>query len=348
MKNHFKIFSFALAGILFSACGTNTHYFSPSAYDKVEGKECFYSIKQTNFDFAKLSNSNPLKFINQDKKQITIQGYKNHMLLAKQGGIVVVGDDFGNISVLENTSDDDFLNYNENNSKQIYQHKFFSSIILASIKDNILALVSADNTLYAVDLNTNQIIFTHEQGTSLGQISKLANPIFLQNFIIYPTLDAKIVFFDLNSKKITQNVPVGYEQFFNNILLVKNINSSLVIVSTTKILSLYENNLKNIDINAKNALVKDDYIYVVTDDARLIKFDLMLQEISSVKFEFARINDMIFVDEDLYLLENNGYMIHTNTNLNNIKISKIKNYKQDKSYATTSGFYFGRYFLEFK
>lgn len=344
-----KVFLFSLIAVIFSACGTNSHYFTPSAYDKIEAQEEFYSIKQTNINYAKLSNFKPFIFLNQDNKKITINidGYQNYMLLAKYGEIIVLADDFGNVTLLKNLGNDN-LSYQKESTEKIYENKFFGAIILASLNDDTLALVGADNTLYAVNLNNKETIFEYKQGMSLGQVSKLANPIFMDNYIIYPTLDAKAVFFDKNLGQITQNTPIGYEQFFNNILLLKNINSSLFVVSTTKILSLSDNNLSNIDINAKNALVHNGYIYVVTDDARLIKFDKKLQEISSVKFEFARINDMIFVDDKLYLLENNGYLINTDENFNNIKIDKIKNYKHKKTYATTSGFYFGRYFVRFE
>ena len=346
MRKISYLLTILLIGVVFNACGTKTHYFTPTTYEKIKAKKEKLSIEQTNSNFAKLSKTKPMQFINKDKKIITIKNYKNFMMLDKYEDKVVLANEIGDLIILQNTGNDNLL-YDKNTSNVIYSNKFFSSIILANLKDDILAAISADNTLYAINIQSGELLFTHKQSSSLGQTSKIANPIILNNIIIYPTLDAKLVFFDLNTKSIIKNIPVGYEQFFNNILLLTNTNTSLSAVSTSKAICINDNNVANINVSAKNALTHKNYLYIVTDDARVLKLNQNLQEVASTKFEFAKINDMIFIDNDLYLLESNGYMIKIDENLENTKIYKITNYKNKKTYATTSGFYFGKYFIKF-
>ena len=66
-------------------------------------------------------------------------------------------------------------------------------IVAASVKDNKLAIVHSNNTMELIDLNTNKTLFKEYLPISLANDTRIANPLFFGNLILFPTLNGRVL-----------------------------------------------------------------------------------------------------------------------------------------------------------
>ncbi|MGM9095520.1 hypothetical protein ACTFEA_02795, partial [Campylobacter jejuni] len=69
-----------------------------------------------------------------------------------------------------------------------------------------------------------------------AQDSRTANPIFLDNIIVYPTLDGKILILSRNNLQVIKDVVISAENFFNNVIHLSVIGDKLIAATAKKII----------------------------------------------------------------------------------------------------------------
>jgi hypothetical protein len=181
-------------------------------------------------------------------------------------------------------------------------------VVAATLQGNTLALVLSDNTIAIYDLNTQQFVFKEYFKESVANDIRISNPYFMDNLILFPTLDGKVIVVSKQENKIVKNIVVDPDSTFNNIIFLDVIKDTLVAASNNKLIAVGTGTLNIKDYEIKEITTNESHIFVATIDGQIIKLDLELNEIASKKYKFAKFFALNYTNA-LYALESQGYLI---------------------------------------
>jgi len=181
-------------------------------------------------------------------------------------------------------------------------------VVAASLKENKLALLYSDNSIELRDLAANKTLLKEYFNHSFVNDTRIANPYFMSNIVLFPTLDGRIIVVS-STNKIVKNIVVDPDGQFNNITFLDVINDTLVAATANKVISVGDGvlNLKN--YNVRDIITHDDYIYIATIDGQIIKTDISLNIIQRKKYKYAKVYALAY-GTSLYALESQGYLIN--------------------------------------
>lgn len=196
------------------------------------------------------------------------------------------------------------------------------TVAAASVKDDILAVLFSDNemALYSV---SSQVLLLKEQGNPPIVVdSRIVNPYFMNDLVMFLTLDGKLVIVNSKLKKKLRSVIVSSEENFNNIIYFNVIDNKLIAATGNKILSMSEKEIRaNYEI--RNAVYDGKNIFITTKQGEVVSLTPDLQVNAKVKLPFAHFLGIIAKDDKLYILEKQGYMIEMNKDLSKYDIFSV-------------------------
>lgn len=182
-------------------------------------------------------------------------------------------------------------------------------VIAATLKENKLALLFSNNSIQLYDTNTKKIVLKEYFNHSYVNDTRIANPFFMSNIILFPTLDGRIIVVSNASNKVIKNIVVDANGQFNNIIFLDVINDTLVAATSNKVISVGDGVLNLKDYKVRDIISKDDKIYIATIDGQIIKTDISLNIINRTKYKYAKVYALAY-GTSLYALESQGYLIN--------------------------------------
>jgi len=294
---HFLILLSAL--FLLTACGSKK-YFEPE------------NVKST-LKIEKSSLSSTIKSMNRDGATL-------------EDGTIITRDGVSKFKLPENFN---FLN-TSNTGKVLAtnykdtllignkEFKFDNIVVAASLKDNKLAVLYSDNSIELLDVNTKKTLFKEYLTVSLANDTRIANPHFMGNLILFPTLNGKIIIVSSITNKSVKNISVDLDNQFNNIIFLKVIEDkqTLIAASANKLVTISTEKVTLKDFQIRDIIINKESIYLATIDGRLIKLNLQLEKIKSKKFKYSKIHALAFTNS-LYAVESQNYLININEEFTN-------------------------------
>jgi len=193
------------------------------------------------------------------------------------------------------------------------------TIAAASVKDDTLAILFADNELALYSISTKKIFFRDQGSESLAVNTKIVNPYFLNDLVVFSTLDGKIVIVNAKLKKKLRTVIVSAEDHFNNVIYFKMIKDKIVAATGYKILSMSDKEIRA-KYEIRNMVYDDKNIFIATKQGEVVSLTPNLELNAKIKFPFAHFLGMISNEDKLYILEKEGYMIVLNKNMKDYTI----------------------------
>lgn len=315
-------------------CYTKREYYKPeSVSSNIEFTDSLSSaIHQTSKYGAVLKNGSVLL---KSGKIIELNLLKDDNFLGEYQDKLLVANIDGSFKVLVDKD-------------EYYTNKFNTRIVSASINDNHLAALSADNTIYLIDMISDTILLEYNIGITYAIDAKMANPIFLNSIIVYPTLDGKIMIVDRANGRILRDAVVSSEPFFNNIIFLDLLGDKMFAASATKFMAIDPNGVKYYDGQIKDVLIYSGRIYIFLKDGVVEILDLELNKIGSQNFKFAIFAGVIPQDDKLYIFEKTGYMFITDLNLQNTQVIELDSEISKKSFTGADAFYYDNEILKLK
>ena len=274
----------ALSLVLLAACSGSKQYYEPQNTQKLST--------------IKTKNENILK------------KFKGYEIINKQDNLVFISNDLGFLKILKD-------------KEIVFDKKFDAKIVSVAIEGNKAVMVDALNNIIIFDLLEQKYLFSENYGQANGVVKKLANPIFNNNVIIAPSLDGKLIIINNDSNTFIRSINVGTQEFFNNVIFLKADNEKLIAASSSKIFTIIDNKTYTKLINIKKALEKDNYIYILSSEGVIYKFDYLLNEITKIKFKYANYSDVYVYNDFIYALEHNGYLIKLDDKLNELAVYNL-------------------------
>ena len=214
-------------------------------------------------------------------------------------------------------------------------------VVAASLKDNKLALVYSSNTIELIDISTNKTLFKEYLPASLANDTRITNPYFMGNLILFPTLNGKVIIVSSLTNESVRNISVDPDSEFNNIISLNVIESSqtLIVASPNKIVSISPKEILSKVYEVRDVIVKNEDIYLATIDGQIIKLTPNLVEVAKKKYRYAKIHALAYSDS-LYAVESQGYLINLNQNFTDDKIYDFSFDNEERMIAIGNKIYY--------
>lgn len=197
-------------------------------------------------------------------------------------------------------------------NKNTQESKSFSlstCIVAGNIKDNFLAFVLRDNAYGVIDINTGESKITERGAQVIAVDSLIAQPLFLDTSVVFPTLDGQISLVSLKTFKVERVIIVNSEQFFSNIIYLEKVNDTLIAATTKKVIALNNGHQYEYSASIRDIKVNKDSIYILTLDGKIVQLDLTMRTLNEVELPYALFSGIIIVDGKLFTMERLGYLI---------------------------------------
>lgn len=288
-----KNFLIILSSIFLISCSSSKQYYEPSNTQ---------SLSTTNVKDSNL-----------------LAKYKDYEIINEQDNLTFISNPLGFLKILKD-------------SEVIFDKKFDAKIVSINTQGNKAAMVDALNNIIIFDLYNHEYILSQGYGKALGVIKKLPNPIFTDKIIMIPTLDGKLVIMDNFSHEVIRSFNVGSSDFFNNILYLNATSERLLAASSSKVITIDDNKSYIKMLNIKKVAEMNNFIYILSSDGTIYKYDYRLNEIAKIKYKYANFNGAYAYNSFLYAIEYGGYLIKLDENLNEIAVYELSGKISDKAY----------------
>jgi len=295
LKSYILLSSFLI--LLFSACSTKEVYKPKELstdWDKY-GKSGQYII-DTSSNVALLENRKVLS----QTETLNVEIEESKRVISQSSAWVLSASIDGNLTLTS-----------ENNDSIQEHFELKKTIASASVKDDTLAVLFADNEIALFSVSGKNTLFREQGAKYLAADSRIVNPYFMKGLVLFATLDGKVIIVNENLKKRLRTVIVSSEDNFNNIISLNIVKGKIVAATSYKILSMSKKEIR-VKYEIRNIVYDDETIYLSTKQGEVVSLTSELQVNLKVKFPFAHFYGMIGDDENLYLLEKEGYMIVIN------------------------------------
>ena len=293
MKKQIYISAALFITLLFSACSTK-EVFEPKVvandWDKYEDFE--HEIIDTSANIALLDDRTILS--TNGELNVTVQENKHAIALGSEWLISASID--GNLTLTSLS-----------NPLEKKEFELKKTIATASVDKNILAVLFANDEMALYDVDSKALLFKEQGGKSLAVDARVVAPYFLNDLVIFSTLDGKVVVINSKLKKRLRTTIVSSENAFNNIIYFNIADNKIVAATGYKMLALSQKE-KREKFEVRN-IVYDDFIYINTKQGEVLALTPDLETKLKVKFPFAHFLGMISSGDKLYILEKEGYMI---------------------------------------
>ncbi len=283
---------------MFSACSTK-EVFEPKkvSNDWEKYADIEDDIVDITSNAALLDNG---KILGKDGK-VTIQiDSENQRVLGESDGWVLSASIDGNLTATS-----------QKTLKLVKHFVLKKTIATAGIKDNILAVLFANNEIALYDIDSKELLFKEQGGKALANDIRIVQPYFMNDLVIFSTLDGKVIIVNSKLKKRLRTVIISSDDYFNNIIYFSIFGDKIIAASDSKILALAQKEVRA-KFEVRNIVHDDKNIFITTKQGEIISLTPSLQVDSKVKFPFAHFLGMISDGDNLYVLEKEGYIIVVN------------------------------------
>lgn len=212
------------------------------------------------------------------------------------------------------------IDLKDKNKKIVFELK--KTIASASVENNILAVLFADSEMALYDIQTKEALLKEQGSKSLAVDARIAPPYFMNDLVLFATLDGKVVIVNASLKKKLRTVIVSSEDNFNNVIYLNVIDNKIIAATGTKILSLSQKEIR-VKYEIRDILYDSSNIYLATKQGEIISLTPDLQVNAKQKFPFAHFVSMTSTKDKLYVLEKEGYIIAMDKNIDRYTVHEV-------------------------
>ena len=228
-----------------------------------------------------------------------------------------------------------------------FEHKFDFALASGAIRGNLLAVVLSNNTLLLYDMRAKKELYREVLEPTFANDARLANPLFLNDLVIFPTLDGRLLIMDARKKVIVRDVAISDTELFNNVIFLEAKNNILVAATASKVIVINPQRIYTKRIDVKDVLYDKNILYIFTKTGKILLTDLRLDVKKELKFPFAMFSAVMGTDK-LYVVEKSGYLIEVDKNLDNYQVYALPSEINKPIFAFKNRLFFGQHFLKIK
>lgn len=219
-------------------------------------------------------------------------------------------------------------------------------VVAAAVKNEKLAIIYSNNTMELIDLNTNKTLYKEYLPISLANDTRIANPLFFGNLILFPTLNGRVLIVSSVNNEQIKNIAVDHENEINNIIELSVIQDTqtLIVASPNKIVSISPKEILTKSYKLRDIVVNGSDIYIATIDGQLIKLSASLDEVAKKKYKYAKFHALAFTNS-LYAVESQGFLVNMNSDFTKDTIYDFSFDNTDRMINIGNNIYYGSNFI---
>ena len=193
-----------------------------------------------------------------------------------------------------------------------------------------------------IDINTNKTLFKEYLPISLANDTRITNPFFMGNLILFPTLNGRVLIVSATNNEQIKNIAVDHEHEINNIIELSVIENeqTLIVASSNKIVSISPKEILSKNYRIRDVVVSGKDIYIATIDGQLIKLSSSLQEQAKKKYKYAKFHALAFTNS-LYAVESQGFLININKDFTKDTVYDFSFDNEERMLSIGNNIYFG-------
>ena len=289
-----------LALFIFSGCSSK-EYFDPKVVKDDWDKQAFLeeTIITTTADGAVLENGQIL----------TKEGVQEYLL---PKGYSYIGQSDG--WIIASKVDGELLLQSIDDITTQINFELKKTVAGATVSGDKLAVVFATNEMALYRLSTKELVLKEGGNAPIAVDTRIVNPFFLNELVLFLTLDGKVVIINSDTKEVLRSMLVSSEENFNNIIYFNVIDNVMVAGTGYRLFSLSEKERRE-KYEMRDIVFNDEGIWITTKEGEVIALTPSLQLKAKRKYPFAHFLGMIFTDDKIYLLERQGYIIELSKDL---------------------------------
>ncbi len=257
-------------------------------------------------DAALLENGNVLV----GDKQLDITVQKGFRIVGAKNGYVITTDIDGHLRL-----------YNVK-TKEKTGFDLKKTVAAASTDGDVVAIVFASGDIALYALSSKTLLIKIEGASSIAVDARIVNPYFMDDLVLFMTLDGKVVIVNKRLKKRLRTIIVSAAEYFNNVIYFDILDEKLIVATAKKILS-FGSSEQRLEIEARNITHEKKHLYVGTKQGDIIVYAPNLKELHKVHFPFAHFLALSVIGEKVYALEKEGYLIELSKDLLTYKIYEV-------------------------
>ena len=330
----FKYFVSIFTIFLLFGCSSK-NVFTP----KVEPKEIgfdsrvFSSIEDKNIFSIKFSDGS---ILTKDANRYELKLKKGYQALNKFKDLFVIAGKDGALKIVSKDLKEKFVT------------KYKVAVASATLQDNLLAIILSNNTIILHDIKEDKLLFKERLDPVFTLDARVANPYFLNDLIIFPTLDGRLLVMNKNDKKIIKDFVVSIDDDFNNIIFLDAKDNRLLAATQHGIILIDPKNVATFNESLKDLLFLKDEIYIFTKDGSIVLTDTNLNTIKEKKFPFALFSYATIYSDDIFVLLKNGYMIRVDKDLDKHIVYKLPTKIDSLVFFAKDKIYIGSNYIDLK
>ncbi|MCT7537592.1 hypothetical protein [Aliarcobacter butzleri] len=222
------------------------------------------------------------------------------------------------------------------------ERKVSEVVVAASLRNEKLALIYSNNSMELIDINTNKTLFKEYLPISLANDTRITNPFFMGNLILFPSLNGRVIIVSSVNNEAVRNISVDPDSQFNNIIYIGVIesNQTLIVASPNRVVSISPRDVISKEYDLRDIIVNNNDIYIATIDGQIIKLNATLDQIAKKKYKYAKIHALAFSDS-LYAVESQGFLINIDENFDKDVIYDFSFDNEERMIAIGNKIYFG-------
>ncbi|WP_323659841.1 hypothetical protein [Aliarcobacter butzleri] len=222
------------------------------------------------------------------------------------------------------------------------ERKVSEVVVAASLRNEKLALIYSNNSMELVDINTNKTLFKEYLPISLANDTRITNPFFMGNLILFPSLNGRVIIVSSVNNEAVRNISVDPDSQFNNIIYIGVIesNQTLIVASPNRVVSISPRDVISKEYDLRDIIVNNNDIYIATIDGQIIKLNATLDQVAKKKYKYAKIHALAFSDS-LYAVESQGFLINIDENFDKDVIYDFSFDNEERMIAIGNKIYFG-------
>jgi len=214
-------------------------------------------------------------------------------------------------------------------------------VVSASIKNGLVAYILNNNTFGIYDMGADKKIVESRSGAVFAIDTRAASPMFIENIVVVPMLDGKLIISSVNSNN-AKVVYISSEPSFNNVIYLSRVGNTMVAATPKRLITIGNSGKLEYKANISEVAIANSNIYLFTKEGKILSLDSKLKVVATSKFKFAHYVAGTSFDGKVYALDQQGSLIVLNSSLNKFKIydvgsvsksafiSKTKLYKDGK------------------
>jgi len=284
-----------VALLLMGGCGSK-QYYTPEqtiSFSPASGAEVIAFSR----DAAMLSDGTPLSKEGKLDRKLE-NGYA---LIHRQGNTVIFADKEGRVKVITPHKNIDI--------------KLPQALIGGTVVKDKLIYLLKDNSFGVYDLNTKKIVYNNKSEKALSIDTRVANPYQIDNLVVIPTLNGKLTILELSSLKVVKEIYVSTESILNNIIFLGRLGDSLIAATPYRVISVSANGQRSFDRGISEVVLDNNRLFVFAKDGMISELDPSMKVLNEKKFKFAHFATAGALNNRLYAMDKQGYLIVINPEL---------------------------------